>query len=296
MIFFEQADALLREWLTSPTWHVDKPSENAKFYRFAAALMQEAGQPDIREVRGTLEEAAREWAAGYEERGGDRRIDVLCERLQVLYDFANALQEPSAVSTTSPSLGVPPSPPTSVPLPLAPVTTPTKRSVPPSAERLVPIVQEPILPPPSLPVTEDSTVPIAVREAAATAQPHQAAPPPELPPVPKKRGRRGKEVRIEPSVESKDGPSSERMQAFWRVVLELYDVLVVRRGETPPTPPPPNDAEAIAAEMQRRAHEVLHAEEITGAEKNRLIRTIIDKVIPHRKDGDAVYVEIEWLK
>ena len=101
---------------------------------------------------------------------------------------------------------------------------------------------------------------------------------------------------VEQSAENQDGPSAERWQMFWREVFRLYDLLVTRQGVTPPALPRDDDTEAVAAELQRRAHEVLHAEEITGAEKNHLIGTIIDKVIPHRKDDTAVYVDIEWLK
>ena len=68
--FSGQVDALLGVFLSSPTWRVDRPRENARFYRFAAAMMQEIGQPDIREVRAALEEAARAWAADYEAEGG----------------------------------------------------------------------------------------------------------------------------------------------------------------------------------------------------------------------------------
>lgn len=290
--FSERTDALLLNWLSSPAWHSDRPSSNIHFYRFAAALMQEVGQADLREVRSTLEEAGRASAAGYAEHNGDARIGVLCERMQVLYDFFNALQEPTSQTFTSPLLSSPHRQPPlpSPPIPSTDSTTPEKidRSDAVSSRQKPP-----------------RTSPLLAKIATAPkpAPPQTAPPPSTIEPqpsdvlsTPKNRGRRGREVLVEQTEDNRDGPSSERWQAFWRMVLGLYDLLVARRGETHPAPPPQNDPEAVASEMQRRAHEVLYAEEITGVEKRDLIGTIINKVMPHRKDDDVIYVEIEWLR
>ena len=287
--FSPRVDGLLQEWLSSPRWHTDRPSENARFYRFAAALMQEAGQPDIREVMETLKEAGSTWATDYDGCHGDARVQALCERLQVLYDFFGAHQE----YPHRPALP----PPEPLPLPM-PAAISTASPAPPGPDAVNSAAshrkkRSPHRPPPQAQIE----LPSAILQAAPESKPapDQAAPSGAAPAL-KKRGRRGNEVVVEQSEASGEFPSQERMEAFWKVVIRLHDLLVARRGESPPPAPSPKDTEALVAEMQRRAAEVLHAEEITVAEKRDLIGTIIDKVIPHRKDDGTVDVEIEWLK
>ena len=91
MLLSEHNDALLHDWLTTPNRHIDKPCENAKFYCFVAALMHDLGQLDIRELHCFLKETGNYWTSDFAERNGDSCIAVLCEHLQVLYDFFGAV-------------------------------------------------------------------------------------------------------------------------------------------------------------------------------------------------------------
>ncbi len=265
MVFFsEQSDVLLCQWLTSPTWHIDKPSENAKFYRFAAMLMQEAGQPDVREIRCTLEEAAQEWAADYTARSGEFRIASVCERLQVLYDFFSAVRGSASYQADHPQ---------PQPLLLGPLDT------------LMPLQD----------VSSVSGAPARLQEE----KPPEASssPPPQDIPLPSKlrKVRQKAEAPLEHS-EVDDFPSSERWKHFWPEVVRLHTLLLERRGKPPPPRIAADNPKAIHAEMGRWAEEVLKATEVTGAEKRDLIGRVIYKVIlpDHRIEGSTV--TIKWLK
>ena len=270
--FSEQADALLRGFFSSPTWHVDRPRENARFYRFAAAMMQEIGQPDIREVRATLEEAAPAWAADYEAAGGGARIAALCERLQVLYDFFGALQD-----EVSPTLS---------------------RDAPPRPSHALP-------PPGALPPPQQETPAAPAAPPLATGErPARGSTAPQgtdagEPPSPRK-ARNKRRAQVEPleagTGSAPDGPSSGQWKQFWREVIRLHRLLLQRRGEPPLPTIPSHDSEAIGAEMRRWMGEVLKAEEITGAEKRDLIGRVIAKVILGSNEVDGSPVTIEWLK
>ena len=272
--FSEQSDALLCDWLTSSTWHIDKPSENAKFYRFAAMLMQEAGQPDIREVRCTLQEAAQRWATDYTARGGDVRIASLCEHLQVLYDFFGAVHSPA----------------------------------PPQAEHPQP--QPLLLNPPdtSMPLQKISSVAVAPALVLQAKLAKESAPSilQDTPRLPKQRNVRKKtEVQQEHSEvteiqqehsEVDASYSSERWKQFWPEVVRLHTLLLERRGEPPPPRIAADDPKAIHAEMGRWAEEVLKATEVTGAEKRDLIGRVIEKVILPDQRIEGSTITIKWLK
>lgn len=269
--FSEQVDALLRVFFSSPTWHIDRPRENARFYRFAAAMMQEVGQPDIREVRATLDEAAHAWAADYETEVGGARVAALCERLRVLYDFFGALQ--GELPPTSPRDD---SPPPSPRVPMTPGTSPPRQK-PPSA------------PAPSSPAGQGGLVrgPTPSQDGDVPLQP---------PTVRKARPKRG--AQVEPQEAGKgptpSDPALAPWQHFWPEVIRLHDLLLQRRGEPPPPTIPSHDPEAIGAEMRRWMGEVLRAEEITGAEKRNLVGRVISKVTLAPKDVEGVSVTIEW--
>lgn len=278
--FSEQVDALLRVFLSSPTWHIDRPRGNARFYRFAAVLMQEVGQPDIREVRATLEEAARAWAADYEAEGGSARIDTLCERLQVLYDFFGALQN---ATPPTPSGDAPLRPPHAPP----PHGTLPPRQEPPAAPAAPPRVTWEVL-------ARGSTAPQKRDRAPQERDAGQ-------PPIPRKaRNKRGARAQVEPletgTGSTPDSLSSGHWKQFWREVIRLHGLLVQRRGEPPLPTTPRHDSEAIGAEMRRWMGEVLRAEEITGAEKRDLIGKVIAKVTLGSNETDGSPVTIEWLK
>lgn len=269
--FSEQVDALLRVFLSSPTWHIDRPREDARFYRFAAAMMQEIGQPDIREVRATLDEAARAWAADYEAEVGGARITTLCERLQVLYDFFGALQD-AVPSTPSPDA------------PLSPLHTP-----PPPG----------VLPPCQEPPAAPAAPPLATGERLAGGSAAPQGRNTGQPSIPRKAQNK-RAAQVEPleagTASAPYGPSSGRWNQFWPEVIRLHGLLLQRRGEPPPPTIPNHDAEAIGAEMRRWMEEVLRAEEITGAEKRDLIGRVIAKVIVGSNEVDGSPVTVEWLK
>ena len=262
--FSEQSDALLRDWLTSPTWHIDKPSENAKFYCFAARLMQEAGQPDIREVRSTLQEAAQEWATEYTARGGDDRITHLYGHLQVLYDFFGAVH------------GI--APPHAV--------RPQHQPLLPSPSDTLGLLQE-------LPSVDVASAPVRQEKLAEVSAP---AMPQDIPRLPKPRKVRQKAEVQQDYSEVDNSPSSERWKQFWPEVVRLHTLLLERRGEPSPPRIAADDPKAIHAEMGRWAEEVLKATEVTGAEKRDLIGRVIDKVILPDNRIEGSTVTIKWLK
>lgn len=269
--FSEQVDALLRAFLSSPTWHIDRPRENARFYRFAAAMMQKIGQPDIREVRATLDEAARAWAANYGSEGCGARITVLCERLQVLYDFFGAIQNatPSAPSGDAP---------------LRPPHAPHPRGA---------------LPPCQEPPAASAAPPLATGEGLARGSTAPQERDVAQPPI-RRKAQNKRAAQVEPleagTGSAPYGPSSGRWRQFWPEVIRLHGLLFQRRGEPPPPTIPNHDAKAIVAEMRRWAGVVLRAEEITGAEKRDLIGRVIAKVILAPKDVEGSSMTIEWQR
>ena len=116
-----------------------------------------------------------------------------------------------------------------------------------------------------------------------------------------KKGQRpkrdNKELEPEYTVRHANEPSNQRFEAFFAAALELYDVLRERQRESalpaelPPDPPiDERDPKAVVAEVNRRVDAVLCAPELNGGEKNRLLRLIVDKIIPYE---DAL--EIHWL-
>ena len=226
--------------------------------------MREAGQPDIREVRYTLQEAAQGWATDYTACGGDARIAYLCERLQILYDFFGAIHGL-----------VPPHADRSPHQPLLPISRDT--SGPLQELTSVAVV--------SAPVQQEK-----LAEVSAPSMPQDTAR------LPKPRKMRQKpEVQQEHS--EVDGfPSSERWKQFWSEVVRLHILLLERRGEPPPPRIVSNHPKAIHAEMGRWAEEVLTATEITGAEKRDLIGRVIDKVILPDNRIEGSTVTIQWLK
>jgi len=86
--FSEKADRILSSWFESPEWYADN-SLNA-FDRFVGAMVADLGFVEIAEVRETLRRAACDITPGYVEESGCARIEVLCSRMVVLYEFLAA--------------------------------------------------------------------------------------------------------------------------------------------------------------------------------------------------------------
>lgn len=268
MLFFsEHADTLLHNWFEGATWYIDKPSENAKFYRFVAALMHDLGQPDIREVRCALQEAGSYWASDFAARNGEHRIAALCERLQVLYDFFGAVSGAASLPAKPASPQPQPLPPTTSGLPMLRQEVPAAFIAPTQAFK----TPEQAL---STSVQQDKPKPSASRKAQSKKQAQVKAGQNEI-------------------EREEDLPSQARWEQFCHEVIRLHVLLLERREQPPSVRIPSSQTEAIAAEMRRWTDEVLQAEEITDAEKRNLIGTIIDKVMP---DIEGSTVTIKWLK
>lgn len=88
IFFTKNVDRYVVAWLSQPHWYLNPSSD--PFDRFVAMFVEEAGFVDVELVCSTLELAAVQITPDYDQAAGRVRINLLRERLAILYEFLRA--------------------------------------------------------------------------------------------------------------------------------------------------------------------------------------------------------------
>jgi len=106
--------------------------------------------------------------------------------------------------------------------------------------------------------------------------------------IPKtRRGRRSKPEEYR-TVQMNE-PSNQQWSLFIRQIFEFYELIHLRAEEARRKCFESGDKEAMMAEVERTIQVVMAHPLITNAEKNQLLRLIIDKIVPYEARIEIIY-------